>query len=143
MPALETHYVEGCRNARKATADWSQVTCKKCLARRKTHLIERQEIWCHACEGHICFDIDLALDGNHVLKCPKCGHEHCRVVRNGRVTRDRWDRRNGIPTHQVSMTTAVYSASTTSTTTTLMNLSSSGDRAAFMAESWLATTSTS
>ena len=57
--------------------------------------IERQEIHCHACDRYVQFNLDLGLDGNHVLKCPNCGHEHCRVVRNGRITRDRWDQRNG------------------------------------------------
>jgi hypothetical protein len=62
--------------------------------------VERQEIFCHACQRYVQFDIDLALNGNHVLNCPNCGHEHCRVVRNGVITGERWDRRNG-PTYYV------------------------------------------
>lgn len=29
-----------------------------------------------------------------VIECPKCGHEHCRVIENGRVTGQRFDSRN-------------------------------------------------
>lgn len=63
--------------------------------------IEMQEIYCHECKRYVQFPLDLSINGNHVLKCPNCGHEHCRVVLNGRITDDRWDRRNG-PTIQVS-----------------------------------------
>jgi len=33
-------------------------------------------------------------DGNHVIECPWCGHHHCRVVKDGKVTEDRWTSRN-------------------------------------------------
>ena len=56
--------------------------------------VERQELHCHDCDGYVQFDIDLDLEGNHVLQCPKCGHEHCRVVQKGKVTETRWDTRN-------------------------------------------------
>jgi DNA-directed RNA polymerase subunit RPC12/RpoP len=55
---------------------------------------ERQELWCHECQRYVQFDIDVELNGNHVIVCPNCGHEHCRVVRNGVVTEARWDNRN-------------------------------------------------
>lgn len=54
----------------------------------------RQEIHCHECDRYVQFEIDMDLDGNHVFNCPKCGHEHCRVVKNGEITEERWDRRN-------------------------------------------------
>lgn len=60
------------------------------MARRR-----RQELWCHACDHHVQFICDLSLDGNHVLHCPNCGHEHCRVVKDGVITDIRWDQRNG------------------------------------------------
>lgn len=55
----------------------------------------RQELYCHNCDHHVQFVVDMELDGNHVLNCPNCQHEHCRVVRDGRITEDRWDQRNG------------------------------------------------
>lgn len=56
--------------------------------------MERQELHCHACNHYVQFDMDLTLNGNHILYCPNCGHEHCRVVKNGVITDDRWDSRN-------------------------------------------------
>lgn len=64
--------------------------------------MERQELWCHDCEHYVQFTLNLGLNGNHVLECPNCGHEHCRVVEDGRITDIRWDRRNGVPIHSVS-----------------------------------------
>lgn len=64
-------------------------------------MTETQEIHCHACGKYVQFPLDLSLDGNHVLECPVCGHEHCRVVRDGVITGNRWNRRNGV-THQIS-----------------------------------------
>jgi len=69
-------------------------------------MIERQELFCHHCDNYVQFNLDLTLNGNHVLKCPKCKHEHCRVVKNGQITSDRWDQRN----YTYWITTASYSA---------------------------------
>ena len=71
---------------------------------------EKQELWCHECRNYVQFPIDLSLNGNHVLNCPVCDHEHCRVVENGRITDVRWDSRNG-PTWQIG----AYASSTVST----------------------------
>lgn len=80
----------------------------------------RQEIHCHACDKWVQFIIDQALDGNHVLNCPNCGHEHCRVVKNGEITDFRWDQRNG-PTYQAFAVTT----SATSVYTNLLNVTQS------------------
>jgi len=56
---------------------------------------ERQELWCHECQKYVQFDIDVELDGDHIIVCPNCKHEHCRVVKDGKVTEVRWDSRNG------------------------------------------------
>jgi hypothetical protein len=79
-------------------------------------VIEAQELYCHGCGRYVQFRIDLELDGNHVLECPNCGHEHCRVVRGGRITGVRWGRRNG-PTH-LAATSGTTLISTWSTSTT-------------------------
>ena len=78
---------------------------------------ERQEIYCHACGGYVQFVIDLEFDGNHILKCPECGHEHCRVVKNGMITGDRWDSRNGA---SISVSTSSISWSYDSSATTFV-----------------------
>ena len=56
---------------------------------------ERQELHCHACNQYVQFDIDIEQNGDHVIVCPNCGHEHCRVIKDGVITEARWDRRNG------------------------------------------------
>ena len=58
-------------------------------------MIERQELWCHACERYVQFDIDVSLDGQHVITCPNCGHEHYRIIKNGVITEARWGSSNG------------------------------------------------
>ena len=91
----------------------------------------KEELWCHDCEHYVQFQIDRDLDGNHVFPCQNCGHEHCRVVKNGRITDIRWDRRNG-PTVRVrrcSITTstdAVYTTSSTSSTADTYSITLSG-----------------
>ncbi len=54
----------------------------------------RSELHCHECDFYVQFTYDDGLNGNHVIECPKCGHEHCRVIQDGKITSDRWDSRN-------------------------------------------------
>lgn len=58
-------------------------------------MVKKQELHCHECNKYVQFEIDTGLEGNHVLICPVCEHEHCRVVRAGIVTDKRWGSRNG------------------------------------------------
>jgi DNA-directed RNA polymerase subunit RPC12/RpoP len=95
----------------------------------------RQEIYCHNCGGYVQFTFDNSLNGNHTIICPKCGHEHCRVIKNGEITGDRWDSRNGMTflTYQV-----VYSPISFE-----INYDTSGSTAAdstFLCQSWSTTT---
>lgn len=53
----------------------------------------RTDMYCTECHRNFIARLDMSLDGNHVVECPHCGHEHCRVIRNGTVTGDRWDSR--------------------------------------------------
>lgn len=67
----------------------------------------RQELHCHECDKYVQFIIDASLDGNHVLNCPNCGHEHCRVVKDGLITGERWDSRNG-DTYNIAMSNTAW-----------------------------------
>ena len=75
-------------------------------------MLEKQELHCHDCGRYVQFELDMELNGNHVLNCPNCGHEHCRVIKDGKITSDRWDQRNIDWTYRVtagsSTTTSVY-----------------------------------
>jgi hypothetical protein len=37
--------------------------------------------------------LDMGLGGCHVVECPHCGHGHCRTIKAGVVTGERWDSR--------------------------------------------------
>ena len=86
----------------------------------------RSELWCHDCDNYVQFTLDDELNGNHVITCPKCRHEHCRVIKNGEITGDRWDSRNGQTFYatSVSYTTSsseiTYSRNTTATNGTYL-----------------------
>lgn len=43
------------------------------------------EIYCHGCWGYVKFMIDDGCNGDYVVKCPKCGHEHRRSVKDGKI----------------------------------------------------------
>ena len=77
-----------------------------------------EEIYCHACNKYVRFKIDETLDGNHVFNCPNCGHEHCRVMKNGQITGDRWTSRNGRTYAAVTAGTSNYSMYSGVATTT-------------------------
>lgn len=51
------------------------------------------EFFCQMCDHYIYAKLNTSLDGNHIVVCPKCGHEHYRVVKNGIITEDRYDPR--------------------------------------------------
>ena len=72
--------------------------------------IEVTEIHCHECGGYVKFAVDKSKNGNHVFNCPKCQHEHCRVVENGKITSDRWESRNSAPTYTYTMTMQSWSS---------------------------------
>jgi len=91
---------------------------------------EKQELYCHECGMYVQFELDLGLNGNHVLKCPNCNHEHCRVVKNGKITDERWDSRNN-----------TYSVSYATFSTSSLCLYST-DSTGYMVGSWFNSSST-
>jgi len=80
----------------------------------------RQEVYCHECGGYVQFEVDMLLNGQHIVNCPRCGHEHYRYVRNGRISDRRWGSANRQQVygtvHRVSV--ATWSSASTTTTTT-------------------------
>lgn len=50
---------------------------------------------CHECSKQFVALLDYSIEGNHIVECPNCGHEHCRVIEKGKVTEDRWSSRHG------------------------------------------------
>jgi hypothetical protein len=103
--------------------------------------MRKQELYCHNCNRYVQFEVDLELDGNHVLNCPNCDHEHCRVVKAGEITDIRWDQRNG-PTMYVSPAYITSSTSSTYATYTAGS-ASTGTAGTFIYASWMDTTAAS
>lgn len=103
-------------------------------------MTQRQELWCHACNNYVQYNIDVEQNGNHVIICPNCQHEHCRVIRNGIITEARWSRRNGgypnFNQQNAYYTTGVGYSSLSVYTTYIVNSPSSTDAAAFSFASW-------
>lgn len=56
--------------------------------------IIRTTTFCHDCRNNFIAIIDYSIDGNHEVICPHCGHQHCRTIKSGVVTEDRWDTRD-------------------------------------------------
>lgn len=57
----------------------------------------KTDMHCHACSKGFVAELDFDVDGNHVVLCPRCGHEHCRVIKQGKITSERWQGRNDRP----------------------------------------------
>ncbi len=53
----------------------------------------RTDMNCTNCSRNFVCEFDFGLDGNHVVECPHCLHEHCRVIEEGEVTEERWSSR--------------------------------------------------
>jgi hypothetical protein len=111
-------------------------------------MLERQELHCHNCGNYVQFDMDMSMNGNHVLKCPVCGHEHCRVVKDGVITDDRWDSRNGnslssIPVYNMTFTTTSTFTAYVSSSNTTGNPTMDNSLKAFYYGAWVNTSNNS
>jgi len=99
----------------------------------------KTELHCHECNKFFQVEFDDTINGNHVVNCPNCQHEHCRVIKDGIVTGDRWDQRNGNTIQAVWI-----SASATSTAAHSHSLSWGGTSGGlYLQNIWANTTSTS
>ena len=56
--------------------------------------LTRSDMDCHNCSKGFVAELDHSVNGNHIIECPYCGHEHYRVMKDGIVTQERWDSSN-------------------------------------------------
>lgn len=56
--------------------------------------VQRTDMHCHECSKNFIAELDYDINGDHVIECPHCGHEHCRRIKDGEITDARWDGRN-------------------------------------------------
>lgn len=52
--------------------------------------ITRTDMNCHACGKDFIAELDFSINGQHVVECPRCGHEHYRHIKDGKITEQRW-----------------------------------------------------
>jgi len=43
------------------------------------------EIHCNDCNGYFMVNLNLEIEGDYVLVCPNCGHEHPRTIKKGEM----------------------------------------------------------
>ena len=78
--------------------------------------LQRTEMHCHHCTKNFVAELDYDIQGDHVIECPHCGHEHCRKITDGKITEVRWDGRNSA--HRVSPKSVWKSSVIAATTST-------------------------
>jgi DNA-directed RNA polymerase subunit RPC12/RpoP len=64
------------------------------------------EFYCAECFGYVYVKLNTALEGNHVVNCPNCGHKHYRVVKDGIITDCRFSENHEIADEIVPMRSA-------------------------------------
>ena len=55
----------------------------------------KTEMNCTECAKDFVALLDYSVDGNHIIECAHCGHEHCRVIEEGKITDERWSSKYG------------------------------------------------
>lgn len=63
------------------------------MGERKESRPVRTDMNCTECHKNFIAQFDHGIDGDHVVECPYCGHEHLRKIRNGVITEERWGSR--------------------------------------------------
>ncbi len=70
----------------------------------------RTDMTCTNCDKAFIAQLDFSVDGNHIVECPYCAHEHCRTILKGSITEDRWSSRHqrvSVPGRRVWKSAAV------------------------------------
>lgn len=49
-----------------------------------------EEFYCSSCRKYFDVKLNMALNGNHRVHCPNCGHIHYRVIQDGKITNTRF-----------------------------------------------------
>lgn len=85
------------------------------------------DMHCHACSKTFRAELDFSIQGNHVIECPHCGHEHYRTIVGGKITDDRWGHAND--SSRATRARSVWKSSVIQAKTSTA--------AAFMRDAWL------
>lgn len=52
--------------------------------------VQRTDLSCHSCSRQFVAELDLDVEGDYIIECPFCGHQHYRKVIGGKITESRW-----------------------------------------------------
>lgn len=61
--------------------------------------VARTDMNCTECGKNFIAELDFRIEGNHIVECPYCGHDHYRVIKAGKITEDRY--KSGLATINV------------------------------------------
>lgn len=102
-------------------------------------MTERQELYCHACNSYVQFDMDTELNGQHTIACPNCGHEHYRYVKDGVISDQRWASSGAVaqPQAQFYVTGLTFTTSSTFSTYSAGYAATDTTASAFLYGSWM------
>lgn len=79
--------------------------------------IVRTDMVCTDCSRVFIAKINFDVNGNHIIKCPYCGHDHHRTITNGIVTETRHGSQSGpntaVPTERMWASTTMGAVTTT------------------------------
>ena len=56
--------------------------------------LQRTDLYCHNCDKNFIAELNFDINGDHIIECAYCGHEHCRTIKDGEITSSRWAGRN-------------------------------------------------
>lgn len=56
--------------------------------------VQRTDMHCHNCSNTFVAELEFDINGEHVIECPHCGHEHYRTIKDGEITEARWGSNN-------------------------------------------------
>lgn len=77
-------------------------------------MIENSELYCHVCNKYVQFQLNFQMNGQHVIKCPNCGHEHYRYINDGKISDRRWGSSNALFTDSHQAQVRGFTSSSTS-----------------------------
>ncbi len=55
-----------------------------------------QELYCNECRRYLRVKTKPWKNGKIIIVCDHCRHQHCRWVKNGRLSDGRWGVKNGV-----------------------------------------------
>lgn len=65
------------------------------IAQHKHAGLVRTDMNCTNCQKNFIAEIDHDVNGDYIIHCPHCDHQHYRTIKDGVMTETRWGSDNG------------------------------------------------